>query len=71
MEHDLAQTDIEWTVVRPAALTDGKPTGRVKVFTPESGAKAHRISRADVAAFMLDQLTSDEYLRQAVTIATR
>jgi uncharacterized protein YbjT (DUF2867 family) len=70
MEHYLAQTDIDWTVARPAVLTNDKLTGRVKVFTRETGAKAHRIARADVAAFMLDQLTSDEYLKQTVTIAT-
>ncbi|WP_158808420.1 NAD(P)-dependent oxidoreductase [Beijerinckia sp. L45] len=70
MEHDLAQTDVDWTVVRPAVLTDGRPIGEVKVFFSEIRAKAHSITRADVAAFMLDQLTSNIYLRQAVTIAT-
>jgi putative NADH-flavin reductase len=70
MECELAPTDIDWIVVRPAVLTNDKLTGRVKVFTRATGAEAHRIARADVAAFMLDQLTSDKYLRQAVTIAT-
>jgi putative NADH-flavin reductase len=70
MERYLAQTDIDWTVARPAVLTNEKLAGGVNVFTRKSGAKAHRIARADVAAFMLDQLTSDKYLKQAVTIAT-
>lgn len=70
MERELALTDIDWTVARPAVLTNDQPTGRVKVLTRQSGGKAHKIARADVAAFMLDQLTSDQYLRQAVTIAT-
>jgi hypothetical protein len=34
------------------------------------GAKAHGIAHADAAAFMLDQLDSDKYVRQTVTIAT-
>jgi hypothetical protein len=66
----IAQTDIDWTVARPATLINDKPTGRVKAFARKTGAKAHRIARADVAAFMLDQLTSDKYLRWAGTIAT-
>ncbi len=32
--------------------------------------KAHKITRADVAAFMVDQLASSTYLNQAVTIFT-
>lgn len=70
MERDLAATDLDWVVVRPAALTDDMATGRVKVFSPGDEEKAHKIPRADVAAFMLEQLTSDAYLRRQVTIAT-
>lgn len=71
MEADIAHaTDIDWTVVRPAMLTDDAATGRVRVFTPDSGETAHKIARADVAAFMVEQLGSDAHLGQAVTIAT-
>ncbi len=70
MERELARTDIDWVVVRPAVLTNDRPIGQVKVLTRQTGGKARSISRADTAAFMLDQLTSEKYLRQAVTIAT-
>lgn len=70
MERELTRTDIDWVVVRPAVLTNDRPTGQVKVLTQQSGGKARSIARADTAAFMLDQLTSQKYLRQAVTIAT-
>ena len=70
MERELARTDIDWVVVRPAVLTNDQPTGQVKVLTRQTGGKARSIARADNAAFMLDQLTSEKYLRQAVTIAT-
>jgi putative NADH-flavin reductase len=70
MERELARTDIDWVLVRPAVLTNEQPTGQVKVLTRETSGKARSISRADTAAFMLDQLTSEKYLRQAVTIAT-
>lgn len=70
MERDLAGTHIDWIVVRPAVLTNDQPTGQVRVLTRQAGGKARSIARADTAAFMLDQLTSEKYLRQAVTIAT-
>ena len=66
MERELTRTNIDWVVVRPAVL----PTSQVKVLTGQPGGKARRISRADTAAFMLDQFTSGKYLRQTVTIAT-
>lgn len=70
MESAVEASDLDWILVRPAALTDGDAMGSVKVYELDSPEKAHKISRADVAAFMLAQLTSDTYLHQAVTIAT-
>ena len=32
--------------------------------------KAHKIGRADLAAFMVQQLESSRYVRQAVTVTT-
>ena len=70
MEDEVETTSLDWVIVRPAVLTDGKLTGNIKVFEPDAKDKAHKISRADVAAFMLEQLTSDAHLHQTVTIAT-
>jgi putative NADH-flavin reductase len=70
MERELARTDLDWVLVRPAVLTNDRPIGRVKVLTGQTGGKVRCIARADTAAFMLDQLTSPEFLQQAVTIAT-
>ena len=68
MEAVVQASDLDWIIVRPAGLTDGdhKP---VRIITPESQEKVRFITRADVASFLLAQLTSDEYLRQAVGIA--
>ena len=68
MEDVVTHSDLDWIIVRPAGLTDGdhKP---VRIITPESQEKVRLITRADVASFMLAQLTSDQYLRQAVGIA--
>ena len=58
---------IAFVIVRPAMLTDDAATGNVKVFQGHD--TAHKIARADVAQFCVDQLTSDAHVGGAVTIA--
>jgi hypothetical protein len=54
MEATLAASGLDWLAPRPTRLTDGPATGRVAVTQTFSAAAA--ISRADVAAWMLDAL---------------
>lgn len=60
----------DWTIVRPGALNNGEPKG-VRRSGPRVGSFLWtvRISRADVAAFMLDQLAADTYLRASPGIS--
>ena len=69
MESAVKASNLDWVILRPAILNDNAATGNVRVFASETGEKAHKITRADLAAFMLAQLTSDQYLNQAVTVA--
>ena len=69
MEAAVESSNLDWVILRPAILNDDPAQGNARVFTSESGDKAHKITRADLAAFMVEQLTSDQYLHQAVTIA--
>ncbi len=65
-ERAIASSAVEWVVVRPAVLTNGPRSGRIRHgLRAGSVLWAPRISRADAAAFLLDQLASDEYLRTA------
>jgi putative NADH-flavin reductase len=65
-EAHVRRSDLDWTIVRPAAFTDGGRTGEYRHgFPPSKKGLGLKISRADVADFMLDQLTDDVYLRQA------
>jgi len=50
-----------WIIVRPTYLTNGPARSAFQVTTDLSPVPAS-ISRADVAAFMVAQLTGDEYL---------
>ncbi|MEO5652394.1 MAG: SDR family oxidoreductase [Marmoricola sp.] len=45
-DEDLRARDLDWTIVKPGALTDDDPTGLVQLDSSESG----EIPRADVAA---------------------
>lgn len=69
-ERAVARSSSDWTIVRPGALTNGsrrgsvRHGGRIGSFIWTVG-----VSRADVAAFMLEQLASSAYLRTAVGVA--
>jgi len=64
-EDHVRQSDTDWTIVRPAAFTDGNRTGEYRHGFPGNDKTTKlKISRADVADFMLKQLRHDEYLRK-------
>lgn len=59
------QSSLDWTIVRPPHLKDGPRTGVYRHGFPITDRQIKgRISRADVADFMLKQLTDDTYLRR-------
>ncbi|WP_375472189.1 NAD(P)-dependent oxidoreductase [uncultured Nostoc sp.] len=69
MESAVESSGLDWVILRPAILNDDPAKGDVRVFDAETTEKAHKITRADLADFMLAQLDNNEYLHQAVTIA--
>jgi putative NADH-flavin reductase len=70
MEAEVRSSGLDWTIVRPAGLTNGPLTGSVEIVSPESGRSVRRISRADVAAFMLREVEVEAYVGRTVGIAT-
>ena len=64
-------SDLDWTIVRPGALTNGPRRGHYR-HGPRVGhwLWTVRIARADVAAFMLDQVTDSRYVRASVGLAS-
>lgn len=71
METQLRQSNLDWTIVRPAGLTDGPQTNSVQIIAPVSGRHVRRIARADVAGFILNQLTNTDFYQKIVGIATQ
>lgn len=69
MEGDVFLSDLDWTIVRPAALTDGPFTGHYRIVEGSVVPEGKRISRADLAALLLKCAESDRYLRRAIAVA--
>ena len=68
----IAGSHTRWTIVRPGLLTDKPAAGEYR-HGPDAGSYiwSVRIPRADVAGFMIDQITDDTYLNTAVGVAGR
>ena len=66
IQEDLVtKSGLDWTIVRPGAFTDGDRTGTyLHGFPGSDKSTALKISRADVADFMLRQLSDSTYSRR-------
>lgn len=60
----LRHSKMDWIIVRPGQLTNDKATGRYRVLLDLTGVTVGKVARADVAAFVLQQLASDNFLRK-------
>jgi putative NADH-flavin reductase len=65
-EEHIRKSGLDWIIVRPGGLTNGRKTSRYRHGLDKN--ISGRISRADVAQFMLAQLESDRYLHQTPAI---
>lgn len=65
-ERVIAASRVTWVIVRPGALTDGaRRNSYAHGRRVGSVVRTVRISRADVADFMLNQMTDNTYVRAA------
>jgi putative NADH-flavin reductase len=65
----LRQSGLDWTLVYPTVLTNGARTDAYRAGEKLAMKGMPKISRADVAAFMLGQLSSTEWVRRTVVIS--
>ncbi|GAB3316935.1 NAD(P)H-binding protein [Larkinella ripae] len=64
-EQYVQQSRLDWTIVRPAAFTNGGATGHYQHgFSADAESLTLKISRADVAGFLLRQLSTTDYLKK-------
>jgi putative NADH-flavin reductase len=65
----IQQSTLEWVIVRPPRLTNGRRTGAYRSGEDiQATMVVPRVSRADLAEFMLDQLNGDTYLRRTPAV---
>ena len=63
-EHHIRQSQLEWTIVRPGALTNGNHTGVYQHGLAVTDRIKVKVSRADAADFILKQLPDETYVRR-------
>jgi putative NADH-flavin reductase len=69
MEAIVMTSGLDWTIIRPAGLTNEPGTGMYRVALNTTLNKPRRISRADVAEIMLKTITDDQYVGTVVGVA--
>ena len=69
-EQYIKNSGLDWVIVRPANLTDKQATGAYQHgFSKLAKSMTLKISRSDVAAFMLQQIKGNEYLHKTPAIS--
>jgi putative NADH-flavin reductase len=69
MERAVRTSGLEWTLVRAARLTNGPATGRYRTMVDAKLPGCWSISRADLAAYLLDRVTDEQTHGRCVEIA--
>jgi putative NADH-flavin reductase len=64
----IRQSQTDWTLVRPAPFRSRTPNGSLRVVTNIDGVTLRKISRLEVAKFLVDELEQNQYVQQAVFI---
>jgi uncharacterized protein YbjT (DUF2867 family) len=66
----IEESETDWVIVRPASLSNASARGKYRHGRSVGNYLwTNRIARADVADFMLKQLTDDDYIGSAVGVA--
>lgn len=69
MEGDVMLSDLDWTIVRAAALSNKPQTGHYRVVDGPVVPKGYRLGRADLAALLLKIAETGLYRRRIVAAA--
>ncbi len=66
----IKQSNLNWTIVRPGTLTNGKSTGNYKQgFEYTDSSLKVKIARADVADYLITTLTNQNFYNKVVGIS--
>jgi putative NADH-flavin reductase len=67
--NNISHSDLDWTMVMPPMLTNGAARGTYRVDDDALPPNGSRISRADVADFMMQQINNPQWIKKGVYIS--
>jgi putative NADH-flavin reductase len=68
MEESVKGSNLDWTIMRPPRLTDKPMTGHYRVGINKFLKNCLSISRADLAHFMVENITNEETYKTTIEI---
>ncbi len=69
-EQDVKNSNLDWTIIRPGAFVEGNKTGNYRHgFANNDKTSKLKITRADVADFILKQLTDNSYIHKTPSLS--
>ena len=69
MQQEIEASDLDWTILWPPMLTDGKLSAEYRTDIDRALPKGSKISRADLAHFMIQIIGNAAYFKRKVAIA--
>jgi uncharacterized protein YbjT (DUF2867 family) len=69
MEKLLIESNVDWTVIRSPWLRDNKPTGKYRIAINEPLRNPSKISRADLADYIVDHLVDPKTFKGIIDIS--
>jgi putative NADH-flavin reductase len=70
MERVVVESGLDWTIVRPPTLTNGRLSGSYGIEDERMPSGGLFVSRADVAQFLLDEVERSAHVRRMVGMAS-
>ncbi len=69
-ERIIQESGLDWVIARPVILTSGPFTGKYRVLVDPRDWRGGFITRADVADFLVKQVSDDRYLRRTPVLTS-
>jgi uncharacterized protein YbjT (DUF2867 family) len=69
-ENVVRASGLDWTLVRPPRFTGGRGRGGVRVIAQGQPGRIGHVVRADLARFLLDCASKDQYTGQAIAVGS-
>ena len=67
--NNISHSDLDWTMVMPPMLTNGPARGTYRIDGDALPPNGSRISRADVADYMMQQIDNTQWIKKGVYIS--